>query len=90
MRDGEIFFRSVAWSPDGQWLAAGTEDKTVKVWNVATGQRKPDFMGHEMDIYAVDYSKDGRYLVSGSGDRKYVTSTLNCLWCEKLTRLFIG
>jgi WD40 repeat protein len=27
-------------------------------------------VGHELDIYSVDFSKDGRFIVSGSGDKK--------------------
>ena len=30
--------RSVAWSPDGNWMASGSDDKTIKVWNTKTGQ----------------------------------------------------
>jgi WD40 repeat protein len=30
--------RSVAWSPDGNCIASGSDDKTIKVWNTKTGQ----------------------------------------------------
>ena len=27
---------TLAWSPDGQWIASGSDDKTIRFWNVKT------------------------------------------------------
>jgi general transcriptional corepressor TUP1 len=60
----------VCFSPDGRFLAAGAEDKTVKVWDIEKNNLQHTFHGHELDIYSLDFSADGRFIVSGSGDKK--------------------
>jgi len=69
-KDGDLYIRSVCFSPNGQYLAAGAEDKTVKVWNIEEKRLYHVFVGHELDIYSLDFSRDGNFIVSGSGDRK--------------------
>lgn len=69
-KDGDLYIRSVCFSPDGQHLATGAEDKTVKVWDITHKRILHTFTGHELDIYSLDYSADGRFIVSGSGDKK--------------------
>lgn len=69
-KDGDLYIRSVCFSPDGNFLAAGAEDKTVKVWDIDHNRVTQTFTGHELDIYSLDWSSDGRFIVSGSGDKK--------------------
>eukprot|EP00002_Diphylleia_rotans_P025215 TRINITY_DN4985_c0_g1_i3.p1 TRINITY_DN4985_c0_g1~~TRINITY_DN4985_c0_g1_i3.p1 ORF type:complete len:320 (+),score=51.86 TRINITY_DN4985_c0_g1_i3:1030-1989(+) len=69
-KEGDLYIRSVCFSPDGRYLAAGAEDRTVKVWDINNRRTKHVFSGHELDIYSLDFSPDGRIIVSGSGDRK--------------------
>ena len=38
---------SVAISPDGQTLASGSDDKTIKLWNLKTGDLLHTLTGHE-------------------------------------------
>ena len=56
---------SVALSPDGTLLAAGTDDCKVMVMRVATGAMVQTLKVHEMAVTAVAWSGDGSILLSG-------------------------
>ncbi len=62
------FARAIAFSPDGQMVAAGFSDKTVKVWEVETGAEIYNLSGHLYGVHAVAFSPDGQTLASGSSD----------------------
>ena len=57
---------SVAWSPDGTKLAGGSKDKTVCIWEAATGKQLSQ-LGGEKPIRCLAFSRNGRTLVSGDG-----------------------
>ncbi|CAO3693350.1 unnamed protein product [Rhizopus stolonifer] len=68
-REGDLYIRSVSFSPDGKCLATGAEDKQIRIWDIAKKRIRGILSGHEQDIYSLEFSRDGRVLVSGSGDR---------------------
>ena len=66
---GDLYIRSVCFSPDGKLLATGAEDKLIRIWDLSTKRIIKILRGHEQDIYSLDFFPDGDRLVSGSGDR---------------------
>ena len=60
---------SVALSPDGQTLASGSHDRTVRLWDVNTGRLLHTLTGHTNWVRSVAFRRDSNILASGSGDR---------------------
>ncbi len=55
---------SMAYSPDGKYLASGANDFSVQLWDLATGAEIAGFVGDDFEINTVAMSRDGKYLAS--------------------------
>jgi eukaryotic-like serine/threonine-protein kinase len=77
---GDIaYVYGLAWSPDGTQLASCGEKPIVlfasnggvRIWDAATGRRMLTYRGHgdSVDLRALAWSPDGRYLASGGSDQ---------------------
>jgi WD40 repeat protein len=60
--------RSLACTRDGRWLLSGGEDKSVRLWDVATGYERLRCAGHTLPVRHVRIDPKDRYAVTGGGD----------------------
>jgi serine/threonine protein kinase len=77
-RQGETFYtldleagfvRALAWSPDGQTLAAGTDYQEVFTWDALTRENRRSHHLHENQVRALAWSPVGRTLASACADQ---------------------
>jgi WD40 repeat protein len=59
---------SVKISPDGRWGLSGSYDKTLRLWDLTSGECLRSFEGHTGTLSSVAFSPDGRWGLSGSRD----------------------
>lgn len=56
-------------SSDGAYALSSSWDKTLRLWELSTGNTTRTFVGHTNDVLSVSFSADNRQIVSGSRDR---------------------
>ncbi|MDF2532516.1 MAG: hypothetical protein K0Q65_2097 [Clostridia bacterium] len=61
-------FTTAQFSTDGNTIVTGSEDNTVRIWDVESGAQLIVFKGHSAKIQSVSFSPDGRKVVSSDGD----------------------
>ncbi|KAK5991625.1 Vegetative incompatibility protein HET-E-1 [Cladobotryum mycophilum] len=79
---------SVVFSPDGQRLASGSGDNTVKIWDTNSGACLQTLEGHNNSVKSVMFSLDGQRLASGSDDSTVKIWDTNSGAC--LQTIYIG
>eukprot|EP00742_Colponemidia_sp_Colp-10_P004434 GILJ01004734.1.p1 GENE.GILJ01004734.1~~GILJ01004734.1.p1 ORF type:complete len:824 (+),score=148.01 GILJ01004734.1:503-2974(+) len=83
----EHFVRCVCFSHDDTLLAASFPDYAVKIWNIKERKLIHSLTGHTEEVFAVDFSSNGKYVISGSAD---ATARLWDLQTGQLVRIFGG
>uniref|UniRef100_A0A673ISX6 Echinoderm microtubule-associated protein-like 3 n=1 Tax=Sinocyclocheilus rhinocerous TaxID=307959 RepID=A0A673ISX6_9TELE len=72
LTDGNEQLSVMRYSPDGSFLAVGSHDNFIYIYNVTEGGRRytrfGKCTGHSSFITHLDWSKDGKYVMSNSGD----------------------
>jgi WD40 repeat protein len=59
-------FASVAFSPNGRWIATGGDDKTARLWDAKTGAQIRVFSGHKEGVTGVVFDPNGDVLLTVS------------------------
>ena len=67
-RSFRYLYHNVAFSPDGNTIASGSDDATIYLWDVNTGTLKNTLTGHTAWVKHISFSPNGRMIASGGGD----------------------
>lgn len=59
---------SVAFAPGGLALASGSDDTTLRLWDVTSKQEKARLSGHGSAVQSVAFAHSGKFLLASSGD----------------------
>jgi hypothetical protein len=60
--------RAVSWSADARYLATGSDDKKVVLWDVMTGFSQVTTIAHKAPVLAITWSPDGQFLAVATGN----------------------
>ena len=61
---------SLAFDPGNEWFATGSADRTVKIWDMASGQLKLTLTGHTEQVMGLGVSDKFTYMFSCGLDKK--------------------
>jgi WD40 repeat protein len=67
MRHGDSV-KVVAFNPDATKLASGSNDNTVKIWDLANGREIRTYRAHKDKVAALAWSPDGKWIASAGGN----------------------
>jgi WD40 repeat protein len=65
----ELAVVCVAVSSDSNYVATGSKDKSIKLWERTTGREVRTLLGHEATVTSVEFTADGKFLLSGGNDK---------------------
>lgn len=82
LKGGMELVNSVAYSPDGKILASGSDDWTIRIWDVENRKHIKTLGEHTGKVNSVAFSQDGETIVSGGDDGIRVWNVEN--WSDKI------
>lgn len=81
MTNGDSVIQAT-FSPDGRRIATAGYFQGVKLWDSESGLRSPIRAEHEQAVFAVAFSRDGRYLAYGGGRAFPVDCDMGSAWAD--------
>lgn len=75
-------------SPNGFYLASGSSDQTIKLWDVDSGAMVTSLQGHRQGVNDIAWSPDSRYLASASDDTTIIIWDTSTVCNLKYKRIF--
>ncbi|MEM9538285.1 MAG: hypothetical protein AAGA60_02110, partial [Cyanobacteria bacterium P01_E01_bin.42] len=60
--------RAVSITPDGKQAISASDDNTLKIWDLETGNKRLSLFGHRGKVRAVSITPDGKQAISASDD----------------------
>ena len=58
---------SISFSPDGEYIASSSKDRTIRLWNSKTGEVTLKLIGNYNEPISISFSPDAKYAASASG-----------------------
>ena len=71
---------ALALNPDGTRIATSAEDKLIYLWDVSTGEIQKTYEGHLHPAKYLEFSSDGRYLISAAATEIRIWDLTNDTW----------